>query len=176
MSNYHLDVTFSSDVNPADDTMPVALAYGYADDTEGKLNGTGQRKEIVHPNASVVFDVFDTVPSAASNVASVELTVKNKDPNSPYVSPFKSDPGSQYLSWPKGENQFTVNNDNGLKFVGTDQKSFGCNIKGSEWSVGPFLVDEIQGESQEFEISVLVKLQNNKTYMVDPEMVVKGGN
>ena len=170
MAQYNLDVAFSSDVTVNDPTLPVAMAYGFTNDKDGPYKGQGQTKETLPPNSMVSFVVYDTAASPAS-ITSVQISAVNKAPGTGTAkSPFTPD-------WANGS-VIAVSQPNGsqvqLQGPNSQMPSTGCNVKGTNWGIGPFTVANLTGQ-QAFEITITVLTQvgqSQKSFIVDPEMVV----
>ncbi|MCA1619690.1 MAG: hypothetical protein LC795_10350 [Acidobacteria bacterium] len=173
----NLEVAFSSDVTPAQPTQPVAMAYGYSDNSSGVNSGKGQREETVWEGSSVYFLVFDTAASPTYSVSSVTISAANTRPgtgaaNSPFTDAAWSTGTVVATSSPTGPN--------GVQLSGptSNVDSVGCNVVGKGWSCGPFTVGTFKGQRFEITINVLTSdsQSHQKTFSVDPEMVVDGGN
>ncbi|HWW74377.1 MAG TPA: hypothetical protein VNZ44_03220 [Pyrinomonadaceae bacterium] len=187
MANFNLDVAFSSDVTPDDPNLPVAMAYGFTREDHGTYKGKGQGHQNATPGSQVSFAIYDTSQSSAFNVTSVQISAANKDtggaqspfnpawPNGSITavsSPNPSNPGQTKLNGPNLPNSSPA------------PASTGINIKsvtGStcrSWTVGPFTIASLAGP-QTFRIIITVLTQNgqqSKTFKVDPEVIVEGGN
>lgn len=173
MATHNLDVAFSSDVTPNDSSQPIAMAYGYTDDTHGgSFRGQGQRKEKVRPGAKVNFWVYDTA-SSPTTVLSVQISAVNSSQGTA-KSPFTD------AAWSNGSVTAVPDpspNSNQLKLNGPNAgaSSTGCNIKNStSWGpLGAFTVGEYEGQRFEFTVTVLTqKGQTQQSFIVDPEMAV----
>jgi hypothetical protein len=173
----NLDVSFSSDVTPNNTALPIAMAYGYTDNLGGSFTGKGQTKETVAPQSTVYFEIFDTAPSPTFNVVSATIAAVNKNPgtgraNSPFTDTAWSTGTIVASASPTGPNGVALTGPN------AGASSTGCNIKNSRnWACGPFTVGDYNGQRFEITITVLMQdsNQNQKTFTVDPEMVVDGG-
>ncbi len=176
MAVYNLDVAFSSDVTPNNPSLPVAMAYGFTDnaDAQSTFRGKGQTKESVPTGSTVSFVIYDTAQSPTYNVTSVQISSVNKSPgvgqaNSPFSDSAWANGSITATSNPSGPNQVQLDGPN------SPATSTGCNVTGKSWIAGPFTVANLQGQ-QRFEITITVLTQNaqqsQKTFIVDPEMVV----
>jgi hypothetical protein len=177
VATYDLDVAFSSHVTPNDPNLPVAMAYGFTDNTGGTFVGRGQRHENVLAAGTVNFYVYDTAHDPTYNVTSVQISVVNKTqgPNAA-KSPFSD------AVWNNVSSVTAVSQPNSsqaqLQPPTLQGSSTGCNVKGKSWGVGPFTVANLQGQ-QRFEITITVITQDGqsqKSFIVDPEVVVDSGN
>jgi hypothetical protein len=175
---YNLDVAFSSDVTPNNPSLPVAMAYGFTNNVGGVFGPRGQTKETLPPGSTVSFVVYDTAPSPTYNVTSVQISAVNKSPGvgqarSPFSDAVWANGSITATSNPSGPNQAQLNGPNSSAI------STGCNVTGRSWIVGTFTVANLQGQ-QRFEITLTVLMQNaqqsQKSFIVDPEMVVDTGN
>jgi len=181
VADFNLDVAFSSDVNPDDPNLPVAMAYGFTRKDHGAYTGKGQTHQTAPPNSLVAFAIYDTAQNPSYNVASVQISAANKaggGPNSPFSDPAWANGSITAVSNP-GPGQVKLNGPN------PSATSTGINIKsipGStyrSWTIGPFTTANLVGQ-QRFQITVTVLTQNGqqsqKSFKVDPEVVVEGGN
>ena len=172
MATYDLDVAFSSDTSANDTSLPIAMAYGFTDNTGGTFVGRGQTKSSMQPGSTVGFWVYDTAPNPVNSLTSVQISVVNKSqsPNAP-KSPF-SDAVWNNVSSITAPTQVPLSSRN------SPARSTGCNVTGVSWGIGPFTVANLSGQ-QRFEITVTVVTpngQSQKTFTVDPEVVVDSGN
>ena len=175
MAVYNLDVAFSSDVTPNNPSLPVAMAYGFTNNVGGVFGPRGQTKETVPPGSTVSFVFYDTAPSPTYNVTSVQISAVNKSPGvgqakSPFSDSAWANGSITAVSSP-GPGQVQLNGPNSPAI------STGCNVTGKSWVVGAFTVANLQGQPR-FEITITVLTQNaqqsQKTFIVDPEVVVEG--
>ena len=154
------------------------MAYGFTDNAQsGAFRGQGQTKDTVQPGDTVFFYFYDTASSPTYTVTSVQISAVNKKPvvgsaKSPFSDSAWANGSITATNTPSGPSQVQLN---GPISPGN---STGCNITGKCWNAGPFTVGTFGG--QKFEITVTVLTQNaqqsQKTFIVDPEMVVDGGN
>ena len=126
--------------------------------------------------STVYFQIFDAAASPTFNVVSATISAVNKNPgtgraNSPFSGSVWSTGTVVATSTPSGPNGTQLNG----PFNGTS--SVGCNVSGKCWNVGPFTVGNFNGQKFEITINVLTKdsQQDQKTFTVDPEMVVGEG-
>ena len=175
----HLDVAFSSDATPANPSAPIAMAYGYTDNLLGSFQGKGQMKETVAPNSLIAFFVFDTAPSPTFNVTSVTVSSVNKHPGQGKPSsPFTD---SQWSTGTIVATGSSTGASNWVPLTGpgpSTSQSTGCNVQARNWWLGNFNIGNFPGQSFELTVTVLTtdNNQHTKTFSVDPEMVVDGGN
>ncbi|HJQ33844.1 MAG TPA: hypothetical protein VJ866_16810 [Pyrinomonadaceae bacterium] len=182
MADFNLDVAFSSHETPNDPNKPIAMAYGFTDDADqpNTFKGKGQRSLTVPANSQVSFAIYDTAQNPTYDVTSVQISVVNKggagQPKSPFsnsvwangsITAVKNNPGPGQLQLPPS-----------TPYPGAF--STGCNIKNAtSWDIGSFTVATLQGR-QAFDITIHVVTQNGqqsqKSFKVDPEVVVEGGN
>jgi len=172
----NLDVSFSSDANPFNSGLPIAMAYGYTDNSQGSYRGKGQTKETVAPGSTVYFEIFDTASSPTFNVVSATISAVNNNPgtgraNSPFSDAAWSTGTVVATRTPAGPNEVQLRGPN------NGATSTGCNVTGRNWACGPFTVGNFNGQRFEITISVLMQdgQSNQKTFTVDPEMVVGEG-
>jgi hypothetical protein len=177
VATYNLDVAFSSDVTPNNPSLPVAMAYGFTDNSQGGVfQGRGQTKDTVQPGDTVNFWVYDTASAPSYNVTSVQISVVNKSPGvGAAKSPFTD------TVWANGSITAVSNpSSSQVQLSGPDVPAFstGCNVTGKSWGIGGFTVGNFRG--QKFEITVTVLTQNaqqsQKSFIVDPEVVVGSEN
>jgi hypothetical protein len=172
----NLDVAFSSNTTANNPSLPIAMAYGYTDNLQGGFQGKGQTEETVAPGSTVYFEIFDTASNPTFNIVSATISAVNKHPgagkaNSPFSDTVWSTGTVVATSSPNGGNEVQ------LSTRRNQATSTGCNVIGTGWGIGPFTVGNFNG--QRFEITITVVMRDNasnqKTFTVDPEMVVGEG-
>lgn len=174
MTAYHLDVAFNSDVTPNDQTLPIAMAYGFtAPNAQGTFVGLGQTKETPQANDTVEFWVYD-MASPPATITSVLISVVNKSQGANAAkSPFSD------TLWNGVSSVTAVSNPSPsqaqLSAANSPALSTALNIKDcTSWSITPFTIANLQGQ-QRFEITITVLTQAGqppKSFIVDPEVVV----
>jgi hypothetical protein len=175
---YHLDVAFKSDVTANDQTLPIAMAYGFtAPNAQGAFVGLGQTKETPQANDTVEFWVYD-MASPPTTITSVQISIVNKTQGAnAAMSPFSDE------VWKNVSSVTAVSNPSSsqaqLSGPNPSASSTGLNIKDcTSWGITPFTIASLQGQ-QRFEITITVLTQTGqppKSFIVDPEVVVEGSN
>ena len=180
---FRLEVAFQSNATPAAAERPVTMAYAFTDAEPGRIvEADAQNLNLVHkrvPKGSrFYFGIFDTAIHPAGTtppeVAAVTIDCAKAD-TTDGDSPFVADPDG-LNSWWLNKNSITAKRDRPDACPVQPQPgqlvmSTGCNVIGRHWYVGPFNAFK-EGA---YEFTVTVNLDNGRTFMVDPEMVVGDG-
>jgi len=192
MRVFRLETTLQSDVVPINPNAPITMAYAFMDldDTKPTSNFVPDAQNLrlvrktVPKGATIWFNIYDTAASPAGTslpevtAVTIDCTKANTTiGDSPFAAE-TDNPQSLNKYW-LGKNSITARPSAPLGQPTTwpevmpcgQGESYGCNMKGRRWDVGPFTANK----DGAYEFTVTVKLSNGRTFMVDPEMVVGEG-
>jgi hypothetical protein len=158
LKSYSLDVAFSSATRslPKQGSQPIyAMGYGFSEFPGGIWEGKGQATLKVKPGSLFYFTAFDT-SSRPHKVTTFEVDFHGGE------TPFDS----------TGPIKVT-----GKKIASQTGQSAGCNVIGLYSMIGPYVVAP-EKTTRNFDCTVKVTVnttRQRKTFQVDPEVQVEGG-
>ncbi len=163
---YSLDVAYSSATITPNSSVPVAMAFGFAQQSPSS-EGKGQTTLTIDQNSLFEFNIFDTASDPMS-IVSVVISFTNKDSPGQSQSPFSTVSGSSI-------DVLTPSH------LPDPRDSVGCNVRGTQWKITAGSQNEgyVADQIGNYGITVAVIAQNSSTvkaFKADPRIIVTGTN